>query len=662
MNKKIFNSTLDKPEYGLFAIMLIFPLITLFFNVWAAVVQFLIAIVFTVVRLITKRRHSDKLFNYLQSITLYLDEASKENLTRFPMPVTLLDKKGDIIWYNDLFHAILESNHVSDVFGKNLDIIAPHVTINKDALSQKHEIQFLDKHYTLFIMHQGGGEQEDFYSVYWIDTTDMKSELSKLRAQRLCVAYILVDSFDELPASISELQKSIFLTRVDVKLRTFAKSIDGVMQKPDQDKYLILFEYKHLQMLEKSKFKLLAEIKEIAVEGFHASLSIGVGCGNGSPSDADTKAKKAIDTALSRGGDQAVILNGEKYSFFGGNSDSGQRRRRVKVRIIAEALTANVQSADNVIIMGHKFIDLDCLGSAIGIAKCVQAFGKTPYIIYNPRESLSKNMYSVFSNQPGYENMFVEPAAVPRLITDNSLLIITDTHNHEYIESEKIYSMFKKVIVIDHHRKVVQNAIEDTVVSFHEPNSSSCCEMVSELCENVAHLKLTRQEANALMSGIFLDTKMFTERTGARTFEAAAFLKKQGADTAEVKAYFKNDIESYKKQIDIISQAEVVCEKYAVSYWDFETFDGIKLIAAKAADEMLNLNGIEASFVIYPENEDVHFSARSGAGVNVQRIMEKLGGGGHRNAAGAQLKNTDIETAYNMLVDILNNPEREEDK
>ena len=222
--------------------------------------------------------------------------------------------------------------------------------------------------------------------------------------------------------------------------------------------------------------------------------------------------------------------------------------------------------------------------------------------------------------------------------------------------------MFKKVIVIDHHRKVVQNAIEDTVVSFHEPNSSSCCEMISELCENVPHLKLTRQEANALMSGIFLDTKMFTERTGARTFEAAAFLKKQGADTAEVKTYFKNDIESYKKQIDIISQAEVVLDKYAISYWDFESFEGIKLIAAKAADEMLNLNGIEASFVIYPENNDAHMSARSGAGVNVQRIMERLGGGGHRNAAGAQLKDTDIETAYNMLVDILNNPESEENK
>lgn len=662
MNKKIFNSTLNKPEYALFCLLILFPIITVFFNVWAALVQMLLAAVFIIHRLISKKKHSDKLYSYLQSITLYLDEASKESLTRFPMPVTLLNSKGDIIWYNDLFHNILETNHINEVFGKNFDLLAPQVTINKDAVSQKHDIHFLDRHYTLFIMRQGGGDEDEFYSVYWIDVTDTRTELARLRSQRLCVAYILVDSFDELPSSVSELQKSIFLTRVDVKLRAFVKSVNGVMQKPEQDKYLVLFEYRHLQALEKARFRLLTEVKEILVEGFHATLSIGIGCGDGSPLDADIKSRKALDMALSRGGDQAVVLNGDKYSFYGGNSDGGQRRKRVKVRIIAEALTANVQSADNVVIMGHRFIDLDCLGSAIGIAKCVQAFGKTPYIVYNHKESLSKNMHAVFAKQPGYENMFIEPTAVARVITDNSLLIITDTHNREYIESEKIYAMFKKVIVIDHHRKTVQNAIEDTVVSFHEPNSSSCCEMVSELCESVPHLRLSRQEANALMSGIFLDTKMFTERTGARTFEAAAFLKKQGADTAEVKAYFKNDIESYKKQIDIISEAQVVSKRFAVSVWNREEFDGIKLIASKAADEMLNLEGIDCSFVIYPDGADTHMSARSNAGGNVQRIMERLGGGGHRNAAGAQLKDTDVTAAYEMLADILNNPESEENK
>lgn len=659
MNKKSLNFNLNRPEYLLLAILIMFPVITAFFNIWAAAAEFIISIAFAIHRQITKKKHSDKIFNYLQSITLYLDEASKESLTKFPMPVTLLNAKSEIIWYNDLFHNILEKNHITEVFGKNFDVIAPQVTINEEVTSQKHDITFIGRHYRLFIMRQGTGTKDDFFSVYWIDVTDSRNELLKLRSQKLCAAYLLVDSFDELPSSIPELQKSIFLTRVDVKVRAFVKSVGGVMYKPEQDRYLILFENKHLQEIERSKFKILSDVKEVIVEGYHATLSIGVGCGDGSPITADTNARKALDMALSRGGDQAVVLNGEKYSFYGGNSDSGQRRKRVKVRIIAEGLSAHIQSSDNVIIMGHKFADLDSMGSAIGIAKCVQCFGKTPYIIYNSKETLAKSMHSVFEKEPGYENIFIEPTAIGKVITDNSLLIVTDTHNKEYVESEKVLSMFKKVVVIDHHRKTIQNAIENTVISFHEPNSSSCCEMISELCESIAHLRLTKQEANALMSGIFLDTKMFTERTGSRTFEAAAYLKKQGADTAEVKLYFKNDIESYKRQIDIISGTEMINNKYAVSVCG-EEFEGIKLIASKAADEMLNISGVESSYVIYPESEDVHISARSNANGNVQRQLERLGGGGHRAAAGAQLENTTIEKAYEMLIEILNNPESEE--
>ncbi len=662
MNKKIYNSTLNKPDYLLLCALLTFPLITVFFSVYAAAAQAVLAVVFGIYRIVSKRKHSERLYNYLQSITLFLDEATRENLTRFPMPVTLLNSKSEIIWYNDLFHDIIKEYHLNEIFGKNFDTLIPQVTIKDDTPSKTYDVTFLDRHYSLFIMRQESTNKETFYSVYWIDTTDTKNELSKLRSQKLCVAYVLIDSFDELPSSVSETQKSIFLTRVDVKIRAFVKAVDGVMQKTEQDKYLILFEHKHLQTLEKSKFKILSDVKEIIIEGYHATLSVGVGCGDGSPFDADVCARKALDMALSRGGDQAAVLNGNKYSFFGGNSDSAQPKKRVKVRIIAEALTAHVQNSDNVVIMGHKFADLDCLGSAIGIAKCVQSYGKTPYIVYNRKETLADNMYAIFSKLPEYENMFIEPIAAERLVTDNSLLIITDTHNSEYIESEKLLSMFKKVVVIDHHRKTVQNAIENTIISFHEPNSSSCCEMVSELCENVAHLKLSRQEANALMSGIFLDTKKFTERTSVRTFEAAAYLKKQGADTAEVKTYFKNDIESYKKQIDIISQAQIIEGKYAVSVWKGEEFGGIKLISSKAADEMLNLQDVECSYVIYPEGNDAHISSRGNPHANVQRQMERLGGGGHRNAAGVQFKDTDVDSAYEMLKEILTNPESEENK
>lgn len=660
MNKKILNSTFKMHDYLLFGILFAFPLATFFFRADLAAAELILAIAYFIFRLSTKKKHSEQLYNYLQSITLYLDEASKESLTRFPMPVTLLNTKGDIIWYNDLFHDILSKNKIPEVFGKNFDVVAPQISIGEESIFQKHDITFLGRHYSIFVMRQGVGGKDDFYSVYWIDETESRNELVKLRAQKLCMAYILIDSFDELPSSISELQTSTFITRVDVKVRAFVKSVDGVLQKLDQDKYLVIFEQNYLQTLEKNKFKILSEVREIAVEGFHATLSVGVGCGEGSPALADANARKALDIALSRGGNQVAVLSGDKYRFYGGNSDGTQKRKRVKVRIIAEALMAQVQNSDHVLIMGHKFADLDCVGASIGIARCVHTFGKTPHIIYNSKENLAKAMYAATMKLPEYDNTFIDAGAALRIVTENTLLIIADTHNIEYIESEKLFSAVKKIVVIDHHRKTVQNAIADTVINFHEPNSSSCCEMVSELCESVPHLKLTRHEANALLSGIYLDTKTFTERTGVRTFEAAAYLKRQGADTGEVKEFFKNDIESYKKQIDMISDAVIVNDRFAVSVWRGESFDGIKLIASKAADEMLNLNNIDCSYVIYPENGDVHISARSDSHGNVQRDMERLGGGGHRNAAGAQIKETDVDTAYDMLIEILNDIESED--
>lgn len=660
MNRSAISKNFNKPDRLIFVIMVLFAVVTAFFNVWLAIAEFLFTAVYAVLHMISRKKFSEQLYDYLQSITLYLDEASKESLTRFPMPVTLLDEGGDVIWYNDLFHELATENSVTEVFGKNIDVIVSGFSMSDDSISQKHDVTFAGHHYQLFIMRQESSTKDPFYTVYWIDVNNMKNELAALRSGQLCLAYILIDSYDELPSSVTELQQSTFITRVDVKVRAFVKSIDGVMQKLDQEKYLVIFEKKHLKELERTKFKILSEVKEISVEGFHASLAMGIGCGDGNPVKTDIAARKALDTALSRGGDQAAILKGDKYSFYGGNSDGTQRRKRVKVRIIAEAFTAQVQNSDNVIIMGHKYADLDCVGAAIGVAKCVAQFGKTPYIVYNAKENLAADMYASFMKEPEYAAVFTEAAAAAKLITENTLLVIVDTHNTEYVESAKVLEVIKRVMVIDHHRRVLQNAITGTVINYHEPNASSCCEMVSELCENVPHMRLTKLEANALMSGIFLDTKTFTERTGVRTFEAAAYLKKQGADTAKVKEYFKSDIESYKKQIDIIADAVVIDGRYAISVWRDAPFEGIKLIASKAADEMLNLNSIEETYVIYPEGEDVHVSARSDSKGNVQIVCEKMGGGGHRNAAGAQVKNSDVDSVFESLKEILLNPESEE--
>lgn len=658
MNKKLTSQSLKTSDYLLFIIIFFFPTVTLFFNKALGVIELVVALAYTAYRIFAKAKRTEQLYKHLQSMTLYLDQASRESLTRFPMPVTLLDKKGDIIWYNDLFNDLLTDRKMTDVFGKNFDVIVPNVSIDEADVSQYHEVDFLGRHYSIFVMHQNDRDKEDFYSVYWVDTTKTTNELLRLRGSQICVAHILIDSFDELPSTVTELQTSTFLTRVDVKVRAFAKAIDGVLLKTEQDKYFIIFERKYLQTLENNKFKILSEVRDVSVEGLHATLSIGIGLSDCSALNADADARRALDISLSRGGNQAAIIKNGKFIFYGGNSDGTEKRKRVKVRIIAEALTAQVQHSDHVIIMGHKYADLDCVGASLGIAKCVQAFGKTAKIVYNAKENLAKSLYEKTISMPEFEGVFVDEATVIRSVTENTLLIVVDTHNIEYVESERLLEACKRRVVIDHHRKIVENAINDTVINFHEPNASSCCEMVSEICENVPHFKLSRHEANALLSGIYLDTKTFTERTSVRTFEAAAYLKRQGADTAKVKEFFKNDIESYKKQIDMIAAAEVINKTHAVSVWNEETFDGIKLIASKAADELLNLSDIECSYVIYPKNQDVHISARSDAHGNVQRYMELLGGGGHRNAAGAQIKDSSIEEVYQRLIEIIESEEK----
>ena len=662
MNKNLFAG-ITSFELTFYCVTIVFSLFTFFFNVPLAIAEIVVIAAYIITQMLTLKRRNEQLYSYLQSITLYLDEASRESLTRFPMPVTLLSAKGDIIWYNDLFHDILVENKMAEVFGKNFDVIAPGININaknNESVFRKHDITFLGRNYSLYLMRQDeSNNKEIFYSVYWIDQTQNVAELQKLRGQRLCIAYILIDSYDELPSKITELQKATFITRVDVKIRSFANSIHGVLQKIETDKYLIIFEQKYLEVLEKNKFKILDESKEIVVDGYSATLSIGLGFGTGSPNKADASARAALDMALSRGGDQAVLTNGDKYKFYGGNSDGAERNKRVKVRIIAEAFSNQVMNSDNVIIMGHKYADLDCAGAAIGVARCVAALGGTPYIIYNSKENLAKSVFEMFLNKPGYEDWFVEPAHIARFITESSLLVVVDTHNKEYVESEKTLSMIKNVMFIDHHRKVVQNAIDNAIISFHEPNSSSTCEMVSELCENIKKCKITKQEANALMAGIFLDTKTFSERTGVRTFEAAAFLKRQGADTSEVKQFFKYDLESYKKQLDIMGDATIIGDDTAISIWRGEPFTGIKVIAAKAADELLNINHINYSYVIYPEDGLVHISARSAQKGNVQRIMEQLGGGGHRSAAGAQIKDASVQEVYDQLVKIIKEQEEQ---
>ena len=630
---------------------LIFIVLTLFTRAWWLVgVEVLAVLIYYIFRLFNRKHYNELLFSYLQSMTEFLDEASRENLTLFPMPITLLDPKGNVLWYNDLFHSILQENKVPSLFGEDIAKICDSIYLPQiEGGRQKFDVNYLGKYYTVYAMRQGMQDGEYFYALYWMDDDKLKRENIRLKSEKLCLCYVMIDSYDEIPSDISEIQKSNFVTRVDVKIRNLARSVDGVLKKLETDKYLLMFEKRKLQLLEKNKFKILEEVKEITIgDRVYATLSIGVARMSGEMRKMDHAARAALDMALSRGGDQAAVNTGEKYVFYGGKAQAAEKRKRVKVRIIAEAFATQVTTADRVLIMGHKYADLDCIGAALSLAHCVNILATPVNIVMHPKENLVGNLIENVVKSPEYADVFIEASKAQKLITENTLLIIVDTHSLSYMESEKLYHAASRVALIDHHRKVTTGAVENALIHFHEPNASSCCEMVTELIDNLPGCRISKTEANALMAGIILDTKNFTERTGVRTFEAAAYLKGCGADTAQVQQYFKSDIDTYKRQLEIMGSAVLHGDNMVAAY-DAPAFPGIKMLAGKTADELLGLKGVHASYVLYREDGQIHISARGEEDKNVQTVMEALGGGGHRSAAGAQLDCT-MEQALEQLI------------
>lgn len=651
-------------EIFFFCLLALFSILALFFNPWLGLAELIFAGVYILIYLSSLDKKNRHLYSYLQNITSYLDSAARENLTNFPMPITLLNHRGEIIWYNDLFHRILHDGKIEEIFGQKVKAINKNLSFEnvKPHQSGKYDITFAGKKYTVYILCQGEEGKDRFYAVYWMDNHTLHEQIHKLKGDSLCVAHFLLDSYDEIPESVTEQQKSYFVSRVDVRIRQLAKALNALVHKPEPDRYVLLFERRYMETLRESKFRILNEIKDIRIEEIlHATLSIGVGVGDGDILKAERAARNALELAVSRGGDQAVLTGGEKerYEFFGGNSENSNRRKRVKVRLVADALTAQIERVERVYIMGHKFADLDCLGASVGVAKCVSALGKKPFILYNAQENLCQDMLDMLMDTE-YKDTFMELSHFTHQMAEDSLLIVVDTHDLDYIENERIMRLFKTVAVIDHHRRSVDGAITDTVVMFHEPNASSASEMVVELADNIRNCKIAKTEARALLAGIILDTKNFIERTGPRTFEAAATLRKVGADPQEVRRFFKNDLASYRRQVELISEAEMVTEHIAVACWKKPPFEGIKVFAAKAADELLNVAEITGAFVLYQQESEVHISGRCDASYNVQTILEKMGGGGHRSSAGAQIKDRTLEEVHDELVALIQ--EGEENK
>ncbi len=617
-----------------------------------------IGVVITAYLLLWTRK---KVIKEIISFSMNLDSAQKELLMEFQVPYILLDSAGKIKWYNTEFEKLFTGIRLSNVKLANIlpgtnSVIFPlenkrhekniihesknyRVVFNPVAFDETADDEFIE-----------GKKSDTLYATYFFDITK-ETELSKKNTEQMAVfCLVYIDNFDDVIHGIEDVRRPLLIALIDRSINKFTKDIDGVVRKFEKDKYLIVFQHKHIDALMESKFPILDSIREISIGNeFPVTLSMGVGDSSGSYEKKLEYAKIAMDLALGRGGDQAVVKNDENLSFYGGSARAIEKNTRVKARIKAHAFRELIDEADRILIMGHKLGDMDSLGASIGIVACAKHFGKPAHIIMNKVTTAIASVYDRIIEDKDYPtDLFLNNQQANAFAGENTLLVIVDVNRPSYTEYPEIIRNIKKIVVFDHHR-VTADSIDFAVLSYVEPYASSTCEMVTEIIQYVSEkVKLKPVEADALFAGITVDTKSFVTKTGVKTFEAAAFLRRNGADAIRVSKFFKNDMESYKAKAAAVKDAEIYKDNIAISVCPSEIKNST-LVGAQSADELLNIAGIRASFVLTEAEGIVYISARSVDEINVQLIMEKIGGGGHVSVAGAQLEGYTIENAMILL-------------
>ena len=571
----------------------------------------------------------------------------RESLYNFPAPAIIIDSKGVIIWYNQAFTRQIYTD--DDAFGLPLNQIVK-ADMEKVYGKKGVVVEYQGRHYRLAATATQKAEAQ-LSLLYFEDVTEYVTLQNEYNMTRPSVVLIMIDNYEELLQNVKESEKAQVLVQLEKLFEDFMAKSTGIIRKISNDRFVAVLEEKHLSQIIADRFKILDKARAITVsERMCVTLSIGVGHAGNTLSESEAYAKQALDMALGRGGDQAAVKINNGFEFFGGLSKGIEKQTKVKTRIIATALLELIENSEKVYIMGHRFGDLDSVGSAVGLGGAIHNMGRNVKVVVDSVKNLAANLIERVNENEDFE-LFIHPKEALSEINDRTLLIIVDTHNKDFVESAEVYKKAHHVVVIDHHRKTV-NYIDNAVIFHHEPYASSASEMVAELIQYFGDAgKLSAYYAEALLAGIMLDTKNFVMRTGVRTFEAAAFLKKLGADTVAVRSLFSNSIDSYQKKTRLVANAEVY-NRCAIAISDF-TSEDIRMVAPQAADELLGISGVDASFVLYETEGNVNFSARSLGAMNVQVIMEKLGGGGHQTMAGAQMEGITIENARQSLLEAI---------
>lgn len=644
-------------------------------NIKAGVLGSVFVGIYFFVMLFVYWRNKPILMNELIDFATQYGTVQKRLLNEFEVPYAVMDATGKLLWMNRQFEALSEKNKG---YHKSITTIFPQIT--RELMEKEDELELVVEreecvyrasvhkiHFT-DILHESSSieltEKVQYLQViYLFDETQLTRYRIENQEMQMVPALVYIDNYDEVLDTVEEVKKSLLVALVDRKVTKFFASIDGLVKKTENDKYFVVFQHKYLEKMEEEKFSLLEDVKSIKVGNeMSVTLSMGIGYVGNDYTKNYEYSRMAIDLALGRGGDQVVVKTRDKISYFGGSNRQVDKSTRVKARVKALALREIMITRDKFFIMGHKIADIDSFGAAIGIYCAARQLGKKAQIVIDEVNTTLRPLKECFTPENGYpDDMFIPSQLALDEIDSHTALIVVDTNRPSYTECPNLLNRAKAIVVFDHHRQC-EDVVKNAVLSYTEPYASSTCEMIAEVLQYFDEdIKLSTQEADAIYAGILIDTNNFVSKTGVRTFEAAAYLRRCGAEVTRVRKMLRNDMDAYKARAEAVRHAEVFHNMFAISVCPADNIESPTVACAQAANELLNIIGIKASFVLTEYHDRIYISARSIDEINVQLVMERLGGGGHMNSAGAQLTGCTLEDAKRTIENTLDEMIREGD-
>lgn len=656
-NKKVLDNLVSRTKIYLVIILILLVLICIH-NVACIIPSIITYIAILTYTYFTNNKRKSEISEHLQDLTLTVDSAAKSTLINSPLPLIILETDGNVIWKSSKFVTEFANIDINNYIDDLVITMKQEIEEQNEKKSRTiiKQIKIGKKNYKIlgeYVKSKNNRKkaQEYMLIIYFMDETDNIKLQKEHENSQICVGIINVDNYEETMQRVEAERKPEVMAKIEKTVYEWTNETNGIVIKPERDTYVYIFEKRYLEKIKQNKFSILDTIKDVAnEEDIQLTLSIAISLDGKTEKEKYKSALETIDIILGRGGDQAAIRENGKYQFFGGRAEEVEKRTKVKARVVAHALEKLIKEAENVIIMGHTNPDIDAIGAGMGIYRLATTLQKKAYIVADTETKAIEGLMESLQKDEEYSNTIISGEDAKEIVNENTLIVVVDTHKKNYVQEPELLGKTNKIVIIDHHRRSA-DFINNSILTFQEVYASSASELVTELMQYVdVELELKLLEAESLYAGIMVDTKNFTFKTGVRTFEAAAYLRKYGVDIIKIKKWFQSDIEDYNKIAEIVKSSEMIKDTIAIAIYDEEGKD-VNLICAKAADELLTIGNITASFVLGKVGEKVAISGRSIGDINVQVILEKLGGGGHITLAGAQIEGKTVEKVKQDLIE-----------